>query len=152
MQNLVKSMMTTAATVMISTVAFAAEHGTLEDAKAMVQKAKAYMKENGNQKAFTEFNDTTGQFVKGDIYIYVYDKNGKNLAHGYNTRLVGKELLELKDPEGTLVIRGLLDAAQKGTGTFKYKFLNPSTKAIESKTGYAEMVGDVMVGSGAYTN
>ena len=47
-------------------------HGaTAEEAKAMAQKAKAFYKANGKEKAIAEFNDPKGQFVKGDIYIVV---------------------------------------------------------------------------------
>lgn len=150
MNAILKSLLAVTAGAFISTGAFAQERGTLDDAKAMVQKAKAFIKENGNEKAYAAISDPKGAFVKGDIYVYVYDKSGKNLAHGGNQRLIGKDLIDLKDPEGTFVNRGLLDVAQKGGGTFTFKFMNPATKAIESKTGYAEMVGDVMVGSGAY--
>lgn len=135
----------------LNQASIAAERGTIEDATAMVKKAVAYIKAHGNEKAYTEISNPKGQFVDRDIYVYVYDKNGKNLAHGGNAHLIGKDLLEMKDIDGTYVNKGLLDVAHKGGGQFKFKFMNPATKTIETKTGYAEMAGDVMVGSGAYT-
>ena len=135
----------------VNSTACAAERGTLDEAIAMVKKARAYIRTNGNEKAYAEISNPKGQFVDRDIYVYVYDKNLKNLAHGGNQRLIGKDLGEMKDVDGKYFNKGLLEAAQKGGGTYKFKFLNPATKEIEQKTGYAEMEGDVMVGSGAYT-
>jgi cytochrome c len=151
MKKLVRSALFALLAVGFNAAAFAAERGNLDDAIAMVKKAKAYIKANGNEKAYTEISNPKGQFVDRDIYIYVYDKNLKNLAHGGNQRLIGKDLGEMKDVDGKYFNRGLLEAAQKGGGTYTFKFLNPATKDIEQKTGYAEMAGDVMVGSGAYT-
>ncbi|HET9578581.1 MAG TPA: cache domain-containing protein [Usitatibacter sp.] len=145
-------MLALAPLVSTSAVAATSEHATLEEAKALVHKARAYIQKNGQEKAFAEFNRRDGQFVDRDLYIYVYDKNLKNLAHGGNAKLIGKDLGDLRDPDGKFVNRGLLEAAQKGGGTYTFKFFNPASGKIETKTGYAEMEGDVMVGSGVYTS
>jgi cytochrome c len=130
--------------------ASAEERATLEQAKAMVKKARAYIREVGAEKAYAEISNPKGRFVDREIYIYVYDKSLNNLAHGGNQRLIGKNLADLRDTDGVYINKGLLDVAQKGGGTFKFRFLNPANKVIEVKTGYAEMEGDVMVGSGIY--
>ena len=122
----------------------------LEEAKALVAKAREYIRKNGREKAFAEINKRDGMFVDRDMYIYVYDKNLKNLAHGGNSKLIGKDLKDLRDPDGKFVNQGLLEAAQKGGGTYVFKFYNPASGKIEEKIGYAEMEGDVMVGSGVY--
>jgi signal transduction histidine kinase len=144
-------MMALAALLITSTASAASDRATLEEAKAMVKKAREYIRKNGREKAFVEIDKRDGMFVDRDIYIYVYDKNLKNLAHGGNARLIGKNLGEMRDPDGKYVNRGLLEAAEKGGGTFTFKFLNPATNRIETKTGYAEMEGDIMVGSGVYS-
>ena len=135
-----------------ATVASAGERGTLDEAKAMVKKARAYMREQGAEKAFAEFSNPKGKFHDRDLYIYVYDKKGKNVAHGANPRLIGKDLIDLRDIDGVYMVKGLLEAAQKGSGTLNFKFVNPVSKVIEPKIGYAEMEGDYMVGSGVYAN
>jgi cytochrome c len=134
----------------LNATSFAAESGTIDEAIALVQKAKAYIKTNGNEKAYAAFSNPKGEFIDRDLYIFVFDKKGNTLAHGGNQRLIGKNLYELKDVTGLYSTQALLDVAQKGGGKSNFKFLNPKTKAIEAKTGYSEMVGDVMVGSGAY--
>ncbi len=150
MLKLFKAMMLAVFVTTLSASALAAEQGTLDEAKAMVKKARAYLREQGPEKAFAEFSNPTGKFVDRDVYIYVYDKNGKNLAHGANARLIGKDLSEMRDTDGVYVIKGLLKVAGNGGGTLAYRWTNPATKAIDAKIGYAEMEGDVMVGSGVY--
>jgi hypothetical protein len=127
-----------------------ASRGNIEEAKALVHKAREYIRKNGREKAFAEIDKRDGMFVDRDMYIYVYDSNLKNLAHGGNAKLIGKDLKDLRDPDGKLVNQGLLEAAQKGGGTYTFKFFNPASGKIEEKIGYAEMEGDIMVGSGVY--
>jgi signal transduction histidine kinase len=136
--------------IVVAAPAAAAQRATLEEAKALVKKAREYIRKNGREKAFAEIDKRDGMFVDRELYIYVYDKNLKNLAHGGNPKLIGKDLSQLRDPDGNFVNQGLLKAAMNGGGTYTFKFLNPNNGKIEKKTGYAEMEGDVMVGSGVY--
>ena len=129
----------------------AAEQGTAPEAEALVKKAVAYIKANGPEKSYEEF--TNGQSFKDrDLYISVYDLKGNNLAHGSNPKLVGKNLMGLKDPEGVEFIKMITAVAtEKGKGwSGQYKFLNPVTKALQSKVLYVERVGDTWVGVGIY--
>ena len=137
--------------VTLAGAAHAADKGTAPEAEAMVKKAVAYIKANGPEKAYDEF--TNGKsFKSGDLYIIVYDLNGKNLAQGANPKLVGKDLIGLKDPDGKLLIKMFVDLAKdKGKGwTDTYKFLNPVSQKIELKSMYLERVGDTLVGCGIY--
>ena len=131
--------------------AHAAEQGTPAEAEALVKKAIAYIKTNGPDKAYEEFN-TGKSFKDRDLYIVVYDLTGKNLAHGANLKLVGKDLIGLKDPDGVPVIRRFVDTAkEKGKGWVDgYKFMTPLTQKMESKALYLERVGDTLVGCGIY--
>jgi signal transduction histidine kinase len=132
-------------------VARAADQGTASEAEAMVKRAVAQIKSAGAEKAYDEF--TNGKSFKDrDLYIVVYDLNGKNLAQGANPKLVGKELIGLKDPDGKPIIKLFVDMAkEKGKGWVEdYKFMNPVTKKMEVKAMYLERVGDTLVGCGIY--
>ncbi|MGC2061490.1 MAG: cache domain-containing protein [Thermodesulfovibrionales bacterium] len=130
---------------------FAAEFGTKAEAEALVKKAVAYIKETGKDKAFAEFGNPKGKFVDRDLYIFVYDMNGKCVAHGANQKMIGKDLAEMKDPDGKFYVKERIDIAKtKGKGWQDYKFTNPVTKHIENKTAYIEKVDNFIVGSGAY--
>ena len=126
------------------------QRATLDEAKAMVKKARAYLREVGPDKAFTEFSNPKGRFVDRELYVFVNDKNGVNLAHGGNQKLIGKNLMELRDTDGIYMTKQFYGVAAKGGGTVDYKFLNPVTKVIEPKTAYVEMEGEYVVGSGIF--
>ncbi|MDO9286815.1 MAG: cache domain-containing protein [Aquabacterium sp.] len=131
--------------------AHAADQGTAAEAEAMVKKAVAHIKAAGPEKAYDEF--TNGKSFKDrDLYIIVYDLNGKNLAQGANPKLVGKDLINLKDPDGKPLIQMFVELAKtKGKGWVEgYKFLNPVSQKMEGKAMYLERVGDTLVGCGIY--
>ncbi len=91
---------------------FAVEPGTAKEAVAMVQKAVAYIKAQGKEKGFAEISNPKGQFVDRDLYVTVYDLNGKCLAHGANPKMIGKDLIGLKDPDGKAFVKERVDTAK----------------------------------------
>jgi len=132
-------------------LASAAEFGTPAEAEGMVKKAVAFMKANGKEKAIAEVNKPKGQFTDRDLYIFVYDLNGKCVAHGFNQKMIGKDLAEMKDPDGKFYVKERIEIAKtKGKGWQDYKFTNPLSKKIEQKTAYIEKVDDLIVGCGIY--
>lgn len=125
--------------------------GTAEEAKAMVEKTAAYMKANGKDKTFAEINNTKGMFVKDDLYVWVSDLNAKILAHGANEKLIGKSLIDLKDSEGKLFMKEIMDNAKaKGSGWSDYRWTNPVTKKVELKSTYFQKVDDMVFACGIY--
>ncbi len=133
-------------------VALAAEKpGTATEAVAMVQKAIAYIKANGRDRAFAEFSNLKGQFVDRDLYVTVYDLNGTCLAHGFNNKMVGKNMIDLKDPDGKPFVKERNELAKTQNQFWvDYKYINPTTKQIQSKSMYTEKFGDILVCCGIY--
>ena len=133
-------------------VASAAERGTADEATALVKKGIAYLKANGPEKSYAAFNDPQGQFVDRDLYLFVFDMNGKTLAHGANKKLLDKNLIALKDSDGKEFIKEFIAVANaKGKGWVDYKWPHPQTKAIENKSSYGEKLGDgTLIGVGIY--
>jgi signal transduction histidine kinase len=134
-------------------MASAAEKGSADEAVAMTKKAAAYLKANGKDKAFAEFaNPANKDFHDRDLYVYVYDMNGVSLAHGANPKMVGKNLLDMRDGDGKYIIKGFIDVANSaaGKGWVEYKWPNPVTKTVDPKAGYVEKVDGLIVGSGIY--
>ena len=127
-------------------------YGTTDEAFAMVQKAVAYLKEHGREKGFAEICNRLGRFNDRDLYVVVYDMNGRNLAHGAFPAMVGKDLIDAKDGAGKFYVRERLDIVKtKGKGWQNYTFTNPITKSFEPKAMYLEQLDDYIVGCGAYT-
>lgn len=107
-----------------------------DEAPALVQRAVELVKTVGKEKAFQAFNDTTGPFVKGELYIFVVDYNGDTLSHGGNSKLIGKNMKGLKDADGKAFIQAMIEESKKGGGWVDYKWTNPTTKKIQEKTSY----------------
>lgn len=132
------------------TPAMAEERGTSKEAMAMVQKTIATMKKNGVEPTIAEINKRDGSYKDRDLYIVVYDMNGKNLAH-LNPRMAGKDMIELKDGDGKYFIKERIEIAKtKGKGWQDYKFVNPESKQIEPKSMYLEKYENVIVACGIY--
>jgi signal transduction histidine kinase len=132
--------------------AFAAEkRGTAAEAEGMVKKAIAFTKAKGQDAAFAEINNTKGQFTDRDLYVFVYDINGKVMAHGQNPKMIGKDLIDMKDADGKAFVKERIEIAKsKGSGWQEYKFTDPLTKKIEDKRAFIERHGDLIFGCGIY--
>ncbi len=152
MKKLIAMVMGISLSVLITgNIVFAAEFGTAAEAEALVKKAIQLIKTDGKEKAFVEINSPKGKFVDRDLYIFVYDMNGKCVAHGFNQKMIGKDLLEMKDPDGKFFVKERIEIVKtKGKGWQDYKFTDPITKKIEPKTAYVERTGDLIVGCGIY--
>ncbi|WP_338844420.1 cache domain-containing protein [Massilia sp. W12] len=131
-----------------------AVRSTPEQAKAMVKRAISYYREHGKEKAFARFNDPQGAFVKGDLYLFAFHLKGDGiqLVHGNNPKMLGKNVLDMRDADGKLIIRAFIELANspQGAGWVDYKWPHPLTKAQEIKTSYIERVDDIFIGCGAY--
>jgi signal transduction histidine kinase len=125
---------------------------TRQDVEAFVQKAVAYAKENGKEASLKVFSDRNGPFVQGELYIYAYDMDGTVMGHGGQADLIGKNLIDMKDTQGLLVIQKLIELVNQGGGWLDYLWPNPlHGQAIEKKAGYVLPVdGTWFVGSGLY--
>ena len=131
--------------------ALAQERATTKEAETMVHRAVDFLKKEGKEKAYATFNDPKGAFTYRDLYIVVYDLEGKCVAHGAKKERIGKNLSEDKDADGKQFVKERVEIAKKdGKGWQEYKFQNPATKAVETKVAYLERVGDVIVACGAY--
>lgn len=140
--------------MMLALGAGAAEKGTADEAVAMVKKAAEFLKKNGKEKAFLEFNNPKGQFIHKDLYIFAFLANGDGIeqANGANYRLVGKNVKEMRDADGKFLIKDILalGMGKEGKGWIYYKWPNPATGNIDSKRTYVERVEDVVIGCGIY--
>jgi signal transduction histidine kinase len=120
------------------------------EAQAMVKKAIEFYKKNGKDKALAEFMKKPGPFVDRDLYVTVYTMNADSLAH-INPKMVGKNMMELRDGNGKYHIKERMEAAAKGTSGWQdFTFFNPVSKKIEPKRMYWEKYDDLVFACGAY--
>lgn len=124
---------------------------TRDDVVAIVEEAVAYAQANGKEKALAEFSNPEGMFNRGELYIFAYDFDGVCIAHGGNEAFIGQDLINMKDPNGVMVIQELVRLAQGGSGWLDYMWDNPQTKRVDPKVGYVMKVDDTWwLGSGIY--
>ena len=131
----------------------AQESGTPDEAKAMVDAAVDHAKKVGAEQAFKDFSNKADKtFQKKDLYVFAFDMNGVQVAHGANEKLIGKNLLEVKDPGGKPIIREMRDLAAKGGGWVEFEWPHPHTKKVQAKRAYVRKLPnyDGFVGVGAY--
>lgn len=137
----------------VSLSAAAQDRGTADQAKAMAEKAVAHIKAVGAEKAYEEFSARDGKWQDRDLYVFAIRFDGFFLAHGANKGLVGKNLIELKDPKGTFYIKEFIEVAKnRGSGWVDYMFADPQTKKTLPKSSYIIRVpgSDAFVGVGIY--
>jgi signal transduction histidine kinase len=140
-----------AAAGLFAGLAGAADPATPKEAEAMVKKGVAYLKANGKEKAFAEITNPQGRFNDRDLYLTVNSLDGVVLAHGANRKMVGVDMIDIKDIDGKQYMRERMDLAKtKQSFWHDLKFTNPVTKKIEPKTIYCERADDVLVCGGAY--
>lgn len=140
------------AAVTLSGAAAAAEGGaTAKEAEAMVKKGVAFIKANGADKGYAEISTKGGQFSDRDLYLVVYGLDGKVMAHGANQKMVGKDLIGLKDVDGKEFVRERVEMGKAKSNFWQdYKFTNPETKKVEPKSMYCERLDQTVVCGGIY--
>ncbi len=125
---------------------------TKQDAQAIVEKAAAYAETNGPNKLVTEVNKKDGPFHQGELYVFVYDLNGKTLAHPVSPDLVGQNDVAKPDADGKFFRKDILAVAkEKGSGWVDYKWMNPNSGKVEPKVTYVKKQGELIIGAGVYT-
>ena len=141
-----------AAATMLCGTALANSGPSKDDAVAMVKKGVAFLKANGVDKAYAEITAKNPQFIDRDLYLVVYGLDGKCLAHGANTKQVGKELIELTDIDGKYFVKERVALVKsKPAGVWQeYKFTNPVSKKVEPKVMYCEKLAETAVCGGVY--
>ena len=138
-------------------VAFPLVAQTRDQAKAFVKQAVEFAKKNSNEKFTEEVSGTKGQFhfTKGqnnDLYIFVYDLEGKVVAHGVRRELVGVNRWASKDPDGKAWIQDWTKLVkEKGSGWIEYKELNPAQgNKVMKKASFVELFNGMVIGAGIY--
>lgn len=124
---------------------------TPEEARAFSERAAAYIKEVGEERAFADFTRPDGGFVQGELYVFCYDRDGINKAHGGNPLFVGKNLLHIKDPDGKEANFEIVKTGfEQERGWVDFKWPNPVTKKIQRKSAYVIRTNNVVCGVGYY--
>jgi len=122
------------------------------EVKNLVNEASQYCKDVGQEKCFKVFSDKNGKFTKGSLYVFAIGYDGITRAHGGNAKLVGKNLMKVKDPAGNMLIQELIAIAKnKGEGWFDYRWSHPISKKVQPKRSFVIAIeNDIFIGAGYY--
>ena len=132
-------------------VGTAAAGASKDEAVAMVKKAVAFIKEQGAEKTYPEITSKDPNFIDRDLYVVVYQLDGKVLAHGSNPKFVGKDMSDAQDVDGKLYVKERVELAGKQASFLQdYKFVNPVDKKVEPKQMYCEKLENTAVCAGIY--
>ena len=123
-----------------------------EELIAFVNEAKDFVLAEGKDKALQAFNDPNGKFVRGEHYIIAYDFNGTCLAHPFEPKMIGENVLNVTDSNGVALKRNMREVAKRGSGFSYYIWPNPAhSNAEELKLTYVLKVDEgLWLGAGTY--
>ncbi len=139
------------ALILVSTTAsvWAAEFGTAEEAKAMLERAVAAVKED-KAKALDMFNNGEGGFKYRDLYVSCANaSDGIVTAQPYKNR--GKQLRDIKGKHGAPFGETIMQNATEGTiKETTYWWPRPGTEKPLEKTIFYTKVSDQICAVGYY--
>ena len=126
----------------------AAQIGTREEAKAMLERAVVAVKED-EVKAIDMFNKGEGGFRDRDLYVFCANASGGVLtAHPTNR---GKPLQDIEGKHGAPFGQEIMQDATEGTiKETTYWWPRPESDKPVKKTSFYTKVGDQICGVGYY--
>ena len=134
-------------------VSVAQEKATKEECVAKVKEFVALIKQSGFEAAKAKLMEPNSPFVWKDSYILVQNMDQIMVAHGVNSKLVGKSMKAIKDINGKMFNDEMAQvAASKGEGWVSYVWPKPGEKEPSPKLTYILRVPgeNLFVGAGIY--
>lgn len=125
---------------------------TKEQVRKFVESAVSFARQTDREIAIETFQNKSGPFVEGDLYIYALDYQGNVLALPFQPERVGTSMLDVTDATGQPFTRVEIEIARKGGGFVYYLYPNPANNfTIEPKMSYVQNVDDTYwIGAGTY--
>lgn len=107
--------------------------------------------ENDIHAAFTRLVKKARFLPDNSGYFFIYKTGGIVFVHAATPKLEGKNLMKLRDPEGTWVIRELEKVSLSGGGYVKYWWEKPG-RGLQPKLSYSRMIPGTpyWIGTGVY--
>ncbi|MFG0450968.1 methyl-accepting chemotaxis protein [Shewanella algae] len=157
--------------ILVMGYSYRAENQSLENSIALfkqklVDERKQQLKD-ATGLALENINYQLGLGDRGDVnaalrqqrfgsagYFFIYDFNGISVFHAVKPEQEGTDQSGMTDPNGTQIVRGLIDAARSGKGFINYFHAKPGVTGLVEKIAYAIRVPgkDWLVGTGVYVD
>ena len=122
--------------------------------KEYVDNAVLFTHQQGKTAALAAFNNRSGPFVKGDVYVYALDYAGNALALPFQPEQVGTNFLNLTDATGKPYTAVEIQLVKGGGGYLLYRYPRPGNNTVgRLKISYVAPVDDTYwIGAGIYTS
>lgn len=114
---------------------------------ALVEEGIQYLTKHKLNDVFHAFTHTK-KFIKGELYLYVFEPQGVCLAHGEEENLVWSNLYNLQDDYGSFIVQDILAKARDGGGWLTYRWRNATKNSYVKQVRVGEKT--YVVGSGYY--
>lgn len=138
----------------IAGVIVAEENASKEECMTKCKEAAAMVAEKGLTETLTVIQDKNGPFVWKDTYVFCIDIEKKcNIAHPIKPKLIGKNLMHVKDVNGKMFFAEFINVAKaKGDGWVEYMWPKPGAKKPSSKLTYVYKIPgeSVFMAAGIY--
>jgi cytochrome c len=105
-------------------------------------------------KALAAITHRDPELTRDDLYGFVVDADtGRFVAHGFQPRLVGTQLVVLKSVDGQPVGEQILQTMKnQPSGEVQYLWRNPMTGQVEAKKTFLKRTGHYIVAVGCYVS
>jgi signal transduction histidine kinase len=135
-------------TLCLASYAHAAQYGTADEARAMLDKAVAAVKQD-KTKALDMFNKGEGGFKDRDLYVFCANaSDGVITAHPTHK---GEQLADIKGKKGFPLGQEMMQKATEGKiNEVTYWWPRPGSDKPLEKTSFFTKVGDQICGVGYY--
>ncbi len=126
----------------------ASEFGTIEEAKAMLERAVVAVQQD-KIAAINKFNYNDQQFRDRDLFVFCFNgQSGKYTAH---EAMVGHDVRDFRDAKGQPVGQHMYEIAAEGkTVSVDYMSPVPGSAELALKRAYLTRIGDQVCGVSAY--
>jgi len=92
----------------------------------LVKSGAGYLKVHSQEEGFRAFVERDGSFVRGDLFIFVFDETGICYTYGDDFNLIWRNLLDWKDDNGKFFVKTIINTAKRGPSKVRYKLKNSS--------------------------
>lgn len=114
---------------------------------SLVEEGIKFVQNNSFDKAMNAF--THGRdFIRGELYLFVYDIGGFQFASGLDERHVWKNWIDQRDMFGTYMVQEMIKKAKTGGGWLTYQWRN-ATKVSYVKP-FTKDGREYVIGAGYY--
>jgi methyl-accepting chemotaxis protein len=125
--------------------------GTADEAMVMTEKAFALVQSLGYEQAKDVMQTAGSGFVDRDLYVFVFDRQGKYHVFSSDRGRVGSSLFDAAGVDAQQLLDDAWHRCEQGGGWVEYNIINLVSGTVKGKSSYVLPINDnLLIGCGAY--